>query len=110
MAYERMLLHMSNVLKSSIDTLEDSKLVTNFKLYYQSCLNQSDVELNADADLFKLLEAELGRWPLVPRVNASLKKEDNYQGARFSNSSLFGVEEHLFRFCFIFIFWIKSKS
>lgn len=53
-AYDIMLADLSEILTEKIDPTSDSYLSTNFKLFYQSCLNQTDTEFNSDKHFLTL--------------------------------------------------------
>lgn len=88
MAYEKMLDDISDILKSPIDPRVDLDLVSNFKLFYQSCVNQNSIEFASDFHFHEYMHTQLGPWPLVPYPNQG-------KTILYSNKSLFGFEEHL---------------
>ena len=95
-AYERMLQDISDILKMPVKQ-GDSGMVENFKKYYQSCLNQTDIEYNSDSQFLNLMLGEFGEWPMVPLLNKN--KNSNFKStmAQYSSKSFLGIEDHLAR-------------
>ena len=100
MAYEKMLQDISDILKMPLVEKEESRLVSNFKLFYQSCINQTDVEFNSDRELVELMTNEVGPWPLVPSLNPTNSDSTNLP-AKFLTETRFGIEEHLFKLTYL---------
>jgi hypothetical protein len=95
-AYERMLQDISDILKQPV-ARGDSGMVENFKKYYQSCLNQTDIEYNSDGQFLNLMLGEFGEWPMVPLLNKNRNSNFKRTMAQYSSESALGIEDHLAR-------------
>ena len=73
--------------------IKDKSSETFFKKYYQSCLNQTDVELGADKQFYAYMLNEIGEWPLLPRLNTPRDERTIRPGSEFGTSSYFGFEK-----------------
>lgn len=83
MAIEQSLTDLSEILNEPISR-DDNKAVANFKLFFKSCTNQTDIESNSDVQFIRLMTEKFGFWPIVKNL---------YEPKPFS--SLFGIEEYL---------------
>ncbi|CAF0711083.1 unnamed protein product [Brachionus calyciflorus] len=84
-AYDKMLVGISDLFKSNINT-DDSELYKNMKILYQSCLNQNHIQNNSDIEFFTYIFKEFGSWPLL---------ENQIQSNQFLTDTHFGFEKIL---------------
>ena len=87
MAYEKMLNDLSDLVKKPIND-HDSTIKKNFKIYYQSCTNQFQIEEQSDKEFIDYMVTKIGPWPLL---NAKNKKNIS----EYSSDSIFELENHL---------------
>lgn len=56
---------VADALERPINTKEDISATENAKLFYQSCLNETEIELNGLDAFRSVLLNELGGWPII---------------------------------------------
>ena len=98
MAINNFLTDLADVLgepKKSTDSLN----IMNFKMFYQSCMNETDVELYSDMYFLEFMRSEFGEWPLIPIEKRNLNKFKNNlnvnNAATFLPSTRYGIENYL---------------
>jgi hypothetical protein len=101
MAIDNFLTDLGDALNQPADDQLDSNVVLNLKLYFKSCMNETDIETASDIYLLEYLRSEFGEWPLMPLRKKNLKKFTNNLSmnnvATFLNSSTskYGIENYL---------------